>query len=376
MAEQNNEYREAMDRLNESNRILVEARMLSRSKPLTIGQRCEIVDQFTCYTQEHGIPLARVAKEIDFSESVVSQWRSGTYQGNVEEVTRAINGWMERDARRVQAEKPKDSVSTWVATTIHTIACQADKQGMMAAIVSPAGSGKTKVLKALAQEMRGLYLYCTEALTPREFLLSLAHAMGKKPGPATEASLMRLVVEALQGTRRIILLDEAHQLKKAIRCVRAIHDQAQVPIIMAGTYDILRFVDDRTDGRGQFSRRTLRCNLMDYVRNAQDPDGNAAGRDLFSIEEIRAFFEMRRIRLASDAMHLMWALACLPNYGTLGLIGTVADIAASVNQGAQVLSRQQVLAALQMVVGGVEAKYVKTLADKHAEHSERKAMVA
>ncbi len=375
MAEPNNDNREAMDRLNESNRILVEARMLSRSKPITDEQRCEVVELFNSYTRGRGIPLARVAREIDFSESVVSQWRGGSYPGNVDEVTRAINQWMERDARRAAAEKPKDSVPTWVAETIRTIACQADRLNMMAAIVAPSGSGKTMVLKAMERELRGILIYCTEALTPRELLLSLAHGMGKKTAAGTEASLMRTVVDALRGTRRIILLDEAHQLKKAIRCVRAIHDQAQVPIIMAGTSDILRFVDDRTDGRGQFSRRTLRCNLLDYVKNAEDPNGTQAGRDLFSIEEIEAFFAMRQIRLADDAMRLMWALACLPNHGTLGLIGTVADIAASVSGGAQALTRQQVLSALQMIVGG-EAKYVRTLADRQAEKSERKAMVA
>ena len=214
----------------------------------------------------------------------------------------------------------------------------------MAAIVAPAGTGKTKVLKALAEEMRAIYVYCLPSHTPREFLAAIAAPLGgKKIEGKTEAALMRAVVESLQGTRRVIFLDEAHQLTRAARCIRAIHDQAQVPIVMAGTADILRYVDDRADGRGQFSSRTLRFNLLDYVKNAQDPDGNAAGRDLFSIEEIREFFERRKIRLATDALRLMWALACLPNFGTLRLIGTVADIAMDVNHGADVLTRPQIL---------------------------------
>ena len=65
------------------------------------------------------------------------------------------------------------------------------------------------------------------------------------------------------------------------------------------------------------------------------------------------------------ALRLMWALACLPNYGTLRLIGTTAAVAADLSNG-EALTRQQLLAALQLVVGG-EAKYLRTLADRHDE---------
>lgn len=375
MAEKD-EQREAVDRLNESNQILVEARMLPTNKPLSAQQNFEVISRLQGYLQERNITLAQVAREVDYSESVLSQWQNSNYKGNVDAVTRRVNTWMERDARRAQVARPKDTVSTWVAETMRSVALQADKRCMMAAIVSPAGTGKTKVLKAISDEMRGLYVYCTEALTEREFLAELwTKLTNKKTPPGTKAATLRAVVACLAGTKRIILLDEAQQLSRAIQVVRAVHDQAQVPIVMAGTADILRYVDDRTDGRGQFSSRTIRCNLMDFVSNAEDPDGTTSGRDLFTIEEIQAFFAMRKIRLADDAMRLMWALACLPNFGTLRLVGTVADVAADVNIGAECLTRKQLLAALQLVVGG-EAKYLSGLASKQEERSGRRAMVA
>lgn len=374
MVEQSNEHREAMDRLNETNRILLEARMLSRKQPLSLQQTADTIEQFRHYTEQRRMPMVQVSREINYAESVISQWKAGNYRGDVEAVTRAINDWLERDARRASAERPKDTVSTWVAETIRTIALQADKQVMMAVIVAPAGAGKTKVLRAMTDEMRGIYLYCFTSMTEREFLASLLAAMGKTVAGKTKAALMRQVVGELKGTKRILFLDEAQQLPKAIGCIRSIHDQAQVPIVMAGTADILRYVDDRADGRGQFSSRTIRCNLLDFVCNAEDPNGNPAGRDLFTIEEIRSFFAMRSMRLADDAMRLMWALACLPNFGTLRLIGNVADIAADVNRSADMLTRQHLIGALQMLVGG-EAKYLNNLAERHQEKS-RVARVA
>lgn len=376
MSERERDSREAMDRLNQANRVLSEARMLPTNKPLTAEQTSGVITSFRAYLRDRGIRLAQVAREISRAESCISSWQNRNYTGDNDELTRVLNAWIERDARRTAAEKPKTSVNTWVAATIRTVALQADKQNMMAAIVAPAGVGKTMVLQALTQEMRGVYLYCHEGLTPREFLCTLAEAVAGKHNASgqgrrrTEAGYLRAVVNSLQGTRRIIFLDEAHQLTKAVRVVRSIHDQAGVPIIMAGTADILRYVDDRTDGRGQFSSRTIRCNILDFVNNAEYPDGNPAGRDLFSIEEIRDFFAKQQIRMDDGGMRLMWALACLPNFGTLRLIRTVAAVAADLSTG-EALTRQQLLSALQLVVGG-EAKYLRSLADKHEEHSTRR----
>jgi hypothetical protein len=179
---------------------------------------------------------------------------------------------------------------------------------------------------------------------------------------------MRFIVEKLQGTKRIIFLDEAHQLHRAISAVRSVHDQAGVPIVMAGTADILTMVDDRTDGRGQFSSRCIRFNVCEEVRNAQDPKGGVSGaRDLFTIEEIKAFFAMKKMRLTTDGLRLMWLLACLPNHGTLRLIESLAEIASDLNPDIEVLDRPQVVEALEMFRGRKESIYLETLTDRHEQ---------
>jgi hypothetical protein len=203
-------------------------------------------------------------------------------------------------------------------------------------------------------------------MTAREFLISLSVHLGFKDETfRSKASLLRFVVNRLQGTKRIIFLDEAHQLSKAIGCIRAIHDQAGVPIVMAGTAEILNMVDDRADGRGQFSSRCIRFNVCEAVRDAQDPRGGSAGRDLFTIEEIKAFFQMKRIRLTTDALRLMWLLACLPNHGTLRLVETLAEIALDLNAGVEVLDRSHIIEALEMFRGRKESDFLQTLTERH-----------
>lgn len=362
------EMREAVDRLNESNRILIGARMLPENQALTQQQTFEVMDRFQEYIAERGIRPAQVAKEVGFAASVISQWQANKYRGDNDKVTRAINGWLERDARRTQAKRSKDYVTTWVAETMRTVAYQADKRCMMAAIVAPSGSGKSKVMKALTEEMRGLYIYCNDALTAREFLISLATQLGMGETGKSKAALLRFIVEKLKGTKRIIFLDEAQMIGRAINSVRAVHDQAGVPIVMAGTADILHMVDDRTDGRGQFSSRCLRFNVCEEVRNAQDPDGRTAGgRDLFTMEEIKAFFAMKKIRLTNDGLRLMWLLACLPNHGTLRLVETLAEMASDLNPKVEQLDRTHIIEALEMFRGRKECDFLETLADRHGK---------
>lgn len=343
--------REAVDRLSEHDRVLVEARMLPTSRPLTPEEISTVRQALADYCARHDVKGARIAREISYSAGVVSEFLKGTYKGDVQTVTAAVNAWMERDSRRRQGKLPESYVTTWVAQTIRSIAMTAQKRSMMAAIVAPAGSGKTKVLKVLAEEQRGVYLYCDADMAAREFLMTLAVTLGLRGQSYTKAALKRYIVSMLTNTNRLVLLDEAHQLGKSIGSIRSIHDQTGCPIIMAGTADILGFVNDRTDGRGQFSSRCIQYNLMDEIRNVERPDPSKArgGRDLFTEEEIKAFFASKRVRLATDALRLVWRLACLPNHGTLRLAEKIAEVALDLSGDADVITRDDVIGALTIL---------------------------
>jgi DNA transposition AAA+ family ATPase len=360
--------RQAMDRLHEQNRIQLEARMAAKALSKDDVER--IRERFAEYVQSHGVELSVVARQTNYSLAVVSAWHAGKYKGNAAKAAVAINAWLERDARRAQAERPKDSIDTRVADDIRSIVNAADKLGKMAAIVCPSGAGKTFVLKALAEETRGLYIYCHDGMRTREFLMTIALALGFRKSIGTQAELHRFIVANLKGTRRIIFLDEAHRLGKVqLGFTRSIYDEAQVPIVLAGTADILEAInEDRASGRGQFASRTIRYNTMDHVRNAEAPDGGGAaqGRDLFSVDEVKRFFEMKKIRLNRDAMMLLWALACLPNFGCLRLIESCAETAIELNRGVDVLTREMIVEALKLLHGS-DAIYMERMTDRHIE---------
>jgi DNA transposition AAA+ family ATPase len=367
--------RAAIERLNESNRHLLEAGMMPANQLLTEDQIKSIRTRVAAYLEKHGISLTVAAMETGYGIGTVSPWMKAKYKGDNDAVARAFNNWMERDARRRTVSKPADYISTFAADSIATMVSTADQLQSMAVIVAPSGTGKTMVAKALCEDMRGIYLSMSSAISDREFLLELAEALGKSTaGRWTRAALLRFAVGALKGTKRIIFIDEAHQLRNAIGMVRTIHDKTGCCIVMLGTADVLELVNDRFDGKGQFSSRTIRANLLDFVSNADDPEGGKAGRDLFTIKEIKEFFARKKMRLADDGLRMMWLLACLPNHGCLRLIGYVADVAQKLCGIGQELSRADLMSALATCIGG-EARHVRTILER-AETRVAKAKVA
>jgi len=341
--------RRAMDVLNEQNRVLVEARMLPAHATLTEEQVRQIVDRFKAYLAEHDIKAAQVAREIKYVPAVVSQWASGVYKGNVTNVTHAVNNWMERDARRRQARRPSDYVRMWVAEDIRTYGCLADKNNSQAVIVAPAGTGKTKVLRIVAEETRGVSVCCTEKMRLYGLYLILAPSLGWGRNRGSSHELEQFIIQQLSGTGRMILIDEAHLIGPDIRAVRSIHDGAGVPIVLVGTDAIEGATDDSAHGRGQFSSRCTYYNALDHAYNSENPDGAPEAKDLFTEEEIREFFASKKIRLDRDGFRMLWALACLPGHGCLRRVERIVQVAFSLAPEAEKLTREDLPPALEMV---------------------------
>jgi hypothetical protein len=141
---------------------------------------------------------------------------------------------------------------------------------------------------------------------------------------------------------------------------------AEVPVVMAGTAKILDAINDRSHGAGQFSSRTIRYSAMDMARFSDGPDGSDAGRPLFSVAEVQAFFQSKKIRVDRDATRMLHVLACLPNYGSLRSVGNVIEVILDACPETTLITRDLVLAALQSLWCG-EAVYLQNEVDRRLE---------
>ncbi len=345
----------ATERLVELDRIQNEARMLPQGKKLTAAQIRGVRAAFQDFNEgDNGgwrYPLARVAKDIDRSPSVVSQWLADKYKGDVDSVTRLINLWIERVSRREQSQHVNTYVETWVCEEIAGWVRHADKRQKMAAIVAPAGSGKDMIIKVLAEEMDGHIIYCDQDTTSRELLKLIAATIGLKVTHGSAKAIQRSVVNSLKGRSTILFLNEAHQLhQRCASTVRSLFDQTGVPIIMIGASEIFSFVDDRVNGGGQFARRCLMIDINKRLGRTADPDNPERLRErLCSPAEIRRFLAMKKIRLADDdVLSLLTALACADGSGAIDLVNELVETVVEWWPG-ELVTRENVLEVLASI---------------------------
>lgn len=292
------------------------------------------------FLEHTALSQSAAAKTIGVGASTVSQFLSGSYPGDLDKLTHRINRWLEREGRKRQVRVELPYIRTRVAQHMRRVVSLAVEHGMMAAIVAPAGSGKTKLMELLAEDMNGLYIYCDGRMTATNMDQKLAIAAGAI-APATSrgaAKFREATITKLKGTERPIFIDEAHLLKpKIFADLRSIHDQTGdgrtgrpgCPIIFTGAYEILGRVDDRSTGRGQMMRRCITFNAIEHFANVE-PGGDGshpAGEPLFAIEDIRAVLEHMPLKLTKAAVEMLWAIACLPSHGCLGTVKYVLDFA-------------------------------------------------
>ena len=362
-----------------------QGRVLLQGRQLPPGELDEatidlVRRDYNNWTSQHGIFHEQVAREINYSASVISHWRQRMYAGDVQTVTRRINDWIEHDARRRRSEIVIDYVPTQAAEAMRGLIVAACSMGMMAAIAAPSGSGKTIVLQASAAKMAGLYLYCGGVMSSKSLLQGLNRAAGMTNTYRTSQVLMEQVIAQLQGTRRPLFLDEAHLLDtKALGTVRSIHDICEIPIILAGAGEILPLIDDSANGGGQFRSRCLQLNMLsglNFNGSGNTPGGDyasrfAGGKPLFTVEEVRKLFEGSSIRFEPDALDLLTAVACIPGRGCLRTVRRVVELLAK-QDPTRVIARKDVLDALGLMFADAGVHLAK-LAQRHCEQARHAA---
>lgn len=355
---------EATDRLIEKDRIIMQARMLPEDRELTIEEISEVreaVRDVIFDGTQRVVSNKTISDQSKCAASVVSQFMSGTYAGNNNEVARKLNDWLERRLRKEGTTRKEVYISTHVAELMSGAIDMAHRMCRMAAIVSPSGSGKDKVIRALRRRYNSIVIYAERhSMTPLMLVRAIGEQLGLSRNRLQMGDTLAKVIDALKGHDHTIIINEAQQLRpECASTVRAIYDQAHTPIILIGSMAILEFVDDRSSGGGQFSRRCIRLNILERLKTEQykGPGGKVhdAGRPLFTADEVRQFLEARQVRLTPEAFALAIVVANLVDHGSYGLMCDVVDAATELYKpGAKGLTRNHLLSVMTLLLGETE----------------------
>jgi DNA transposition AAA+ family ATPase len=287
-------------------------------------QAAEALNKFM---EERGLTNTHVARAIDVSGSVISQFKRGLYPGDIEQLVNKIYNYMESTRRREESGANEKFIDTSVALKIKALISHVDKYSVTEAkiglVIGDAGCGKSCCLEQYAQANRNaLYVQLDRTMNATRIFSAIAKKL-KLDSSGSLAAVAERIIDALEGRQMIIILDEASYLNVSMldQLRQIIVVKGKCPLIFAGNNDLLATITQSTTRRGyesldQFNSRLLQ--VLDIDRLAADPKGG-----IYTAADIKKLYQYGGISLATDAVKRLRQIARAPKMGRLRSCTTI-----------------------------------------------------
>jgi hypothetical protein len=306
--------------LKDQDQTLMAAWTLPNDGSLTDSERKQAMANFAAYCKRRDITPHDVGREIGTPRgTTIRDLIIGKYRENADQHVRILNAWVEQHARREAAKLDGDFVDTRVAGEIRKIAQLVLENGTMGLAVGPTGIGKTRCALAFKANAPGAVFVTIRhgAYAPTGLIRLIARELGFRKqvsSSANRTTQFDRVLDELRGSNRLLIVDEAHKLNDdAIEVLREIHDDTGCPVLLLATKDL----QDRVERTAQPDAGQLHSRF-DVNRNVvQGYSAQTGGKKLFTVEQIRKFYEKPPLRLSADAADYLLDVANLLGWGSL-----------------------------------------------------------
>lgn len=196
--------------------------------------------EFKTFLEVNDLKQAHVARSLGLSPAVISQWLKGEYKGDNETLEKKISQFMANfNIKRVEVQE--EIVKTRDLVSAHFVMDEAVVGREMAVLYGNPGTGKSVAVKEWVKEHPEAILI---EVIPGMRVKSLLQEIARKLGIDANAKAEELVVQISKEFKRrdgVLVIDEAEHLSvTALENVRRIWDFSRVPIILVGTYGLIK----------------------------------------------------------------------------------------------------------------------------------------
>jgi phage transposase len=237
----------------------------------------KIIEDLEKFAEENNISYAKIAKAINIGSSTLSEFRRGTYTGDVKALTEKVEAFLERHKKKmrridfsVDTEVKKrifyaaEVIENYVASNVMT---QTIDSAKIAYIYGRAGIGKTHALMEWARQYKGRALFITAetGITVVGLIKKIARELRIDANGNNTESIKQRIKDSVKFTETIIVIDEGEHLKPSIiDIVRSLADQTGVGIIIAGTEALKSKIYSQTKGYEYlYSRAVINMTLRE-----------------------------------------------------------------------------------------------------------------
>jgi len=208
-------------------------------------------ERFIHWKDGTGKSLSRIAAMTNRSTAGISQYCNKKYDGDIDELEKDIANLLQREENLEFVSGPRDFIATTPATEMWEVLQFCDTKGKMGVILKASGMGGTETGKEYTRRNRATILVTADVSTRRvgSVLNRIVTHVGGLSQRRSISDKLHSLVDKLKGSRRLIIIDDAHFLSwEAFEVVRKLYDCAGVGIVYIGQprlYDAMRGADGR-----------------------------------------------------------------------------------------------------------------------------------
>jgi DNA transposition AAA+ family ATPase len=201
-----------------------------------------------------GLSQNKAATRLGVSGSSLSDYLAGKYPGNKANMDEKVKSFLLQQNEKSKMNKLSlRFVKTSVVEQFYAVANLALLDCEMAVCTGKPGSGKTESAKKFQSEnLNSILLETDPGWTAKVLISELHKELGCGEGKGSMHDLFDDCVRRLEGSERLIIIDEAENLPyKALELVRRIHDKAKIGILLVGSP---RLITNVRGEAGQFAQ--------------------------------------------------------------------------------------------------------------------------
>ena len=219
--------------------------MSTENQPILVDPHAATKEKCRDAITAAALSQAAAAQEIGVSSAVLSQWLSGKYGGNRDQVAARVEAWLaaleERAAMSARLPEPPGWIKTPSARRIYAALGYAQMAGDIALIYGGAGMGKTMTARQYAGKKPNVWV---ATMTPGAHALGpcldrVSEACGLRTPGGRAARIESTLRDRVEGARGLLVIDEAQHLGlRALEALRGLHDATGGGLALVGNETI------------------------------------------------------------------------------------------------------------------------------------------